>query len=172
MSRQDDRAARAVAQWRDQMPDLPVEAMEVFGRLREIALRLGRDLSGPVHAAHGLDGGEFDVLATLRRAGPPFALTPTALTDALMLSSGGMTARLDRLEIAGLVRRRPNPADRRGTLVELTEPGRTLIEGAVRAGAAAQTDVFSRLPPADRAQLARLLADLMAALPDPGASAG
>ena len=130
MSSQIDRAALAAAQWKRELPGLDVGAMEVIGRLNETAIVIGRDYLEPVFARHGLQRGEFDVLATLRRSGAPFALTPTDLYQATMLSSGGMTARLDKLEKAGLIARRPNPDDRRGTIVVLTEPGRKVTEAA------------------------------------------
>ena len=104
-----------VAQWRAERPDLDASSMVVMGRLQEAALVIARDRLNPLFARYGMQPGEFDVLATLRRGGAPFALTPTALYDALMMSSGGMTARIDRLQKAGWVERRPNPADGRGT---------------------------------------------------------
>ncbi len=142
-------------------------AMEVIGRLSELALVIDRDHLTPVIAGFGLQAGEFDVLAALRRSGAPYELTPTQLYDVTMMSSGGMTARLDRLEKAGYIERRPNPADRRGTLVALTEEGRTLIERALPAHAENETRVLSALAPDESAELGRLMRKLLAGLRPP-----
>ncbi|CCG41392.1 MarR family winged helix-turn-helix transcriptional regulator [Magnetospirillum molischianum] len=123
-----DRAAVAASQWRRERPDIDPFPMEVLGRLTELTQILTRDHLNPLFARFGLQNGEFDVLATLRRSGTPYALTPTALYEAAMISSGGMTARIDRLEKAGLIERRKHPTDRRGTLVALTEKGKTAID--------------------------------------------
>ena len=109
-----DRADVAVEQWARERPDLRLLPMAIFGRLSEAAERVMREHMNPLFAAVGLQSGEFDVLATLRRSGEPYMLSPTQLYEATMISSGGMTDRLDRLERAGLVERRPNPKDRRG----------------------------------------------------------
>ncbi len=159
-----DRAAQAVAQWRAERPDLDASSMLVMGRLQEAALVIARDRLNPLFARYGMQPGEFDVLATLRRSGAPFALTPTALYDALMMSSGGMTARIDRLQKAGWVERRPNPADGRGTLVALTETGRALIDEAVVAHVGNQRAMLAALSAAEQAQLARLLDKVLAGL--------
>ncbi|GBH25593.1 hypothetical protein BvRS1_26420 [Burkholderia vietnamiensis] len=135
-----------------------------MGRLQEAALVIARDGLNPLFARYGLQPGEFDVLATLRRSGAPFALTPTALYDALMMSSGGMTARIDRLQKAGWVERRPNPADGRGTLVALTDAGRALIDEAVGAHVDNQRAMLAALSDAGQAQLAALLEKLLAGL--------
>ena len=106
-----DRAGFAVSQWAREMPEVDTSAMEIVGRLSELWLSIDRDHLAPMMRGFGLQGGEFDVIATLRRAGPPYALTPTQLYEAAMMSSGGMTARLDRLEKSGLIRRSPNPEE-------------------------------------------------------------
>ncbi|KIP18736.1 winged helix DNA-binding domain protein [Burkholderia sp. MSHR3999] len=146
--------------------------MLVMGRLQEAALAIGRDRLNPLFARYGMQPGEFDVLATLRRGGAPFALTPTALYDALMMSSGGMTARIDRLQKAGWVERRPNPADGRGTLVALTEAGRALIDEAVVAHVENQRAILDALSASEQAQLARLLGKLLAGLGEAGGGGG
>ena len=162
----DDRAARALAQWRRERPDLDCTPMLVFGRLPELAQRVARDHLAPVFRDFGLQPGEFDVLATLRRAGPPHALTPTALYDATMVTSGAMTGRLDRLEGAGLVRRDPDPADRRGTRVSLTQEGLALIDAAVAAHTANLHRLLAGLDEAERETLAGLLGKLLGSLPE------
>ena len=159
-----DRAAFAVSQWAREMPDLDTKAMEIIGRMSELWLVIDRDHLAPVMAEFGLQGGEFDVIAALRRSGAPYELTPTQLYEVTMMSSGGMTARLDRLEKAGLVERRPNPDDRRGTLVGLTDAGRTLIERALRAHAANETRILSALSPEEQDQLGTLMKKLLVSL--------
>src|ERR1700757_4353288 len=121
----------AAAQWARERPDLRTLPMTLFGRLNEAAERVMREHVSPLFAEAGLQPGEFDVLATLRRAGEPFMLSPTRLYEATMISSGGMTDRLDRLERAGLVERRPDPKDRRGKLIALTDAGRCLIDETI-----------------------------------------
>src|SRR5262245_39110731 len=102
-----DDVDRIVAQWAVERPELQTEAMAVFGRIYRIARNVG-DRQEVVYARHGINRGEFDVLATLRRAGHPYALSPTALCESMMLTSGGMTGRLDRLQRRGLIERAPN----------------------------------------------------------------
>ena len=158
---QDD-VDRIVAQWAIERPDLQTEAMAVFGRIYRIARNVG-DRQESVYAEYGISRGEFDLLATLRRAGEPYQLTPTALCDTMMLTSGGMTGRIDRLEQRGLVRRSQHPSDRRALVITLTEHGKAVVEEAVGAGLSAQREVLERLPARSRAQLATLLRDLLAA---------
>ncbi|MDA0665064.1 MAG: MarR family transcriptional regulator [Proteobacteria bacterium] len=156
-----DRAARAVAQWQAEFPDWNIRPMEMLGRLRESAAVITRDHMVPVFAQFGLQDGEFDVLAALRRSGAPYELTPTNLFEITMMSSGGMTARLDRLERMGLVARRPNPADRRGTLVRLTEAGIELIERALPAHMANQMKLTDCLTDSELGTLSTLLNKLL-----------
>lgn len=161
-----DRATRAAEQWARERPDLDTGSMVLLGRLGEAALVIARDRLNPAFAAFGLQPGEFDVLATLRRSGAPYALTPTGLYEAAMISSGSMTNRIDRLEKAGLVERRPNPADKRGTLVALTAEGLALIESAVETHVANQQAIVSGLLESERKQLSELLGKLIASLGD------
>jgi DNA-binding MarR family transcriptional regulator len=153
----------AAGQWAKEMPMLETGPMVLLGRLAEVALVVGRDRLNPVFARFGLQPGEFDVLATLRRSGAPFALTPTDLYEAAMISSGSMTNRLDRLEKAGFVERRPNPADKRGTLVALTSEGLDVIEKAVVAHVANQHAILEGLGKEEQAALSALLEKLLAA---------
>jgi len=133
----EDTVERLVAKWNRELPELPTSAMATIGRLLRAAALIERKLASPL-AELGLNGGEFDVLATLRRSGAPYRLTPTTLAQNLMLSSGAMTNRLDRLEARALIRRLPDPDDRRGTLIELTSAGRELVESAVATHAATE----------------------------------
>ncbi|UGT61533.1 MarR family winged helix-turn-helix transcriptional regulator [Nocardia asteroides] len=151
------------AQWRRERPDLDLAAMAIIGRLSRVAAVLAREIE-VVFTAHGLQRGEFDVLAALRRSGEPFALNPSALADTLMLSRAGMTGRLDRLEQAGLVRRGADAADRRAIKVALTEQGRALVDRAVRAHTENETRLLAVLPAADRRELDRIARALLAGL--------
>ncbi|HWE73763.1 MAG TPA: MarR family transcriptional regulator [Stellaceae bacterium] len=159
-----DRADTAVAQWRRERPDLPSLPMALLGRLSEAAERVMRDHLNPLFAASGLQPGEFDVLATLRRAGDPYMLSPTQLYEALMISSGGMTARLDRLERAGLTERHPDPNDRRGKLIALTAQGRALVDATLTKHVANEENILAALSAADQEKLNQLLKKLIAAL--------
>jgi DNA-binding MarR family transcriptional regulator len=155
-----DHVDSIIAQWRRERPDLDPSPMGVIGRISRAERTLGRSLEA-VFTQFGLNRGEFDVLATLRRSGPPFRLTPTGLFTDLMLSSGAMTNRLDRLEQAGLIVRTPDPADRRGILVGLTDHGRALVDAAVAAHLENEHRLLAALTLAEREQLAHLLRKLL-----------
>ena len=159
-----DRADVAIQQWTHERPDLPSLPMAVLGRLFEAAERVMRDHVNPLFADTGLQSGEFDVLATLRRSGDPYMLSPTRLYEAAMISSGGMTNRLDRLERAGLVERRPDPGDRRGKLIALTEAGRRVIDELIGRHVANEERLLSVLTPAEQKKLNALLRKLIAGL--------
>ncbi|ESX22972.1 MULTISPECIES: MarR family transcriptional regulator [unclassified Mesorhizobium] len=156
-----DRAAKAVEQWKRERPDLEVSPMLVLGRLNEASSLIARERLAPLFARFGLQAGEFDVLATLRRSGQPYALTPTALYEATMVTSGAMTNRLDRLEKAGLILRGPHPNDRRGIVVQLTEKGLALIDEAVTAHVANEHEILAGLTGTERGALAQLLGKLI-----------
>ncbi|MDR8013549.1 MarR family winged helix-turn-helix transcriptional regulator [Ectopseudomonas guguanensis] len=159
-----DRAQLAAEQWQRQRPDLDAQAMAVIGRLGELSQVISRDHLLPFFAAHGLQAGEFDLLATLRRAGEPYALMPTALYESAMISSGGMTSRIDRLEKAGLIERRKHPSDRRGVLVALTPAGFELIDGMLAAHVANLQRVLSGLTVDEQRALHELTGKLLAGL--------
>ena len=139
--------------------------MELIGRIGEATQLIRTDHLEPLFARHGLQTGSFDVLATLRRAGKNadglYALTPSQMYDSTMISSGGMTNRLDRLEKAGLIARHPNPNDRRGTIVALTEEGLALVEKVLEAHLANETRVVAALSRAEQEQLNVLMAKLL-----------
>ncbi|MEU5408645.1 MarR family winged helix-turn-helix transcriptional regulator [Nocardia asteroides] len=143
------------AQWRRERPDLDLAAMAVFGRLGRLTAVATARIEA-VFTAHGLQRGEFDVLAALRRSGDPCELNPSVLADTLMLSRAGMTGRIDRLESAGLVRRIADPGDRRAVRVALTPAGRELVDVVVAAHTENETRMLSVLEPADRAALDRI----------------
>jgi DNA-binding MarR family transcriptional regulator len=155
------RAARAVEQWRKERPDLDVRPMALIGRLSEASQAISRGRLAPLFASFGLQQGEFDVLATLRRSGAPYALTPTALYEATMVTSGAMTARLDRLEKTGFIARAPHPEDRRGVLVQLTDKGRKLIDEAVTAHVENEHRILAGLTIAEQETLIELLEKLI-----------
>ncbi|TPL81909.1 MarR family transcriptional regulator [Mesorhizobium sp. B2-3-12] len=156
-----DRAGKAIEQWQRERPDLDVSPMAVIGRLNEVSSLIARERLAPLFARFGLQAGEFDVLATLRRSGSPYALTPTALYEATMVTSGAMTNRLDRLEASGLILRGPHPNDRRGIVVRLTEKGLALIDEAVTAHVANEHEVLGGLTPTERETLSHLLEKLI-----------
>ncbi|GIG61969.1 MarR family transcriptional regulator [Longispora fulva] len=156
----EDAVDRIVAQWRAERPDLETGAMAVFGRIYRIARLMG-DRMEAVYQGYGIGRGDFDVLSTLRRSGEPYTLSPKELTATLMLTSGGMTGRLDRLERAGLVGRAPDPDDRRGLRISLTAAGLGVIEAAVGAGLDAQREVLAVLDTKDQEYLADVLRTLM-----------
>jgi DNA-binding MarR family transcriptional regulator len=149
--------------WRRERPDVDVSALVLLGRLfRAVALadaRLGEGLAG-----RDLQPGWFDLLAALRRAGAPYELNPTQLMRATMLSSGGMTKRLDRLVDAGFVERRPDPNDRRGTLVRLTERGRETIDEALPVHVANEERLLAHLTETERKRLDALLRKFLSGL--------
>ncbi|WP_436527540.1 MarR family winged helix-turn-helix transcriptional regulator [Actinoplanes sp. HUAS TT8] len=155
-----DGVDRILAQWATERPDLQTTAMGVFGRIQRIA-RIAGDTQERAYATYGIGRPEFDVLATLRRSGPPYQLSPGALAASMMLSTGGTTARLDRLEKAGLVARSPDPSDRRAILVHLTDQGRTVADQAVTAGLAEQQRLLAHLSPTQQSQLDDLLRALL-----------
>lgn len=156
-----DRAAKAIEQWNRERPDLDVSPMAVLGRLNEASSLIARERLAPLFARFGLQSGEFDVLATLRRSGSPYALTPTDLYEATMVTSGAMTARLDRLQASGLIIRGPHPNDRRGIVVQLTDKGFALIEEALAAHVANEHEILSGLTHQEQDTLSRLLEKLI-----------
>jgi DNA-binding MarR family transcriptional regulator len=158
----EDHVARVQAQWRRALPDIDMEGARILGRARRVTL-LSRDEIEAVFARHGVDAGEFDVIATLRRSGAPYALRPTELYQSLMISSGGLTDRLMRLGKRGLVRRRPSEEDGRSTLVELTAKGRAVAEAALREDMVIENAMIASLDKAERAELTRLLQKLAVA---------
>ena len=149
-----------VTAWRHQRPDLDVAPLQVLSRVSRLARHLDIARRG-AFAAHGLESWEFDVLSALRRAGPPFQLTPGALLRATLVTSGTMTNRIDRLAEAGLVSREPDPRDRRGVLVTLSTRGRDEVDAAFTDLLDREQALLSRLGPQQRDQLAGLLRTLL-----------
>ncbi|GAB3051267.1 MarR family transcriptional regulator [Intrasporangium mesophilum] len=158
-----DHVQHVVDQWATERPDLDASPILVIGRLHRVALALTAELV-PVYNAHGLGEGDFDVLATLRRSGAPYELTPTELMEQTMVTSGAVTKRLDRLEGAGLVERRISEGDRRSRIVGLTSTGRDLIDAAMADHLANERRLLESLTASERRTLATLLAKLGAGL--------
>jgi DNA-binding MarR family transcriptional regulator len=149
-----------MASWRRERPDLDLDAMGTILRITQLmntALRSAETLFEP----HGITIGEFDVLAALRRGGAGTVLTPTTLARVAMISPAGMTNRLNRLEAAGLIVRRADPDDRRGSLVELTPIGHAIADRAVEDLVTAENELFRELSASERHRLDRLLDKLI-----------
>lgn len=166
MAKPSDHVDHILAQWRRERPDLNVAPLGLMGRLLRAADLADSTLADGI-AAFDLQPGWFDLMAALRRAGTPFELNPTQLMRETLISSGGMTKRLDRLVEAGLVERRPDPNDRRGTLVRLTPQGLTKIDKALGAHVANEDRILASLSPADRKTLDGLLRTLLGDLEKP-----
>jgi DNA-binding MarR family transcriptional regulator len=152
-----------IGQWRAARPDLDPSPIGVIGRISRLARELEARLE-PVYREHGLEAGWHDVLATLRRSGPPYALRPSDLTGTLMLTSSGTTKRLDKLEEAGLIARGPDPNDRRAILITLTPKGKDLIDGVTAAHLANEASLLEGLSGAEQRDLAALLRKLLVSL--------
>ena len=153
-----------IEQWRRERPELDHSPIGVVGRISRLARELEQRLE-PIYREHGLEPGWHDVLATLRRSGPPYQLRPSELTGTLMLTSSGTTKRLDRLERAGLIERAPDPQDRRGVLIGLTAKGREIIDATTGAHLENERRLLAALSAAEREQLAGLLRKLQLGIP-------
>jgi DNA-binding MarR family transcriptional regulator len=143
-------------QWAGERPELDTSALRLSARVVRLERFLSRRIQADLDDV-GLNEGEVNVLAALRRAGPPYELTPTELYQGLLVSSGAMTNRIDRLERAGLVRRIPDDTDRRRTRVALTDRGRETIDEAMDAHLRGLEELLGFLPRDDRDALERLL---------------
>lgn len=151
-----DHVDEIVSQWRRERPDVDVSGMEVIGRLTRVVGEI-RPRLNEVFARHDLESWEFDMLATLVRTGSPHQLTPGQLLDAMMITSGAMTNRIDRLVQRGYVQRAKNPNDGRQVLVTLTDAGRDKVDAALAEHAANELSMLETLDAAQRAQLIELL---------------
>lgn len=155
-----DEVDRIVAAWRTERPDLDVAPLEVLSRVSRLARRLARARSA-AFAEHGLEDWEFDVLAALRRAGPPYELSPGQLGTQNLVSSGTMTHRVDRLAERSLVRRTRDPHDRRGVIVQLTTSGCEQVDAALASLLARERVLLAELSPHDTDVLTGLLRRLV-----------
>lgn len=156
-----DRVEDFIAQWGRVRPDLDVAPMAVVGRLSRAGELLGPAIRANFRT-HGLQSGEFDTLATLRRAGEPYTLTPGQLSRTSMVTGAAMTNRLQRLEDRGLLERSTDPTNRRSVRVRLTEAGLALVDEAVVSHLATERELLDRaLTAREQRQLAALLARLL-----------
>jgi DNA-binding MarR family transcriptional regulator len=158
-----DTTDRQLTGWEGARPDLEVEVLQVTARLSRVGAHLARRQEA-VFGRFGLGRGEVGALSALRIAGPPFRLSPTHLAKGLMLSSAGITSRIDKLERRGLVRRLADPNDRRGVLVELTDEGVEVVDEAVAALTVSDRQLIERLDPEEIAQLEAILRKLLGGL--------
>lgn len=158
-----DAVDRILDQWARERPDLDVSPMGVIGRISRIERLLDPRLVS-VFREFGLERWSFDVLASLRRSGPPYELSPTQLFSSLMLTSGAITYRIDELLKKGFVERTPDPEDRRGQRVRLTKLGHETIDKAVAAHVQNESRILGCLSPKDRDWLASLLHQLLMGL--------
>lgn len=155
-----DEVDRIILAWHEQRPDVDTSPMKIFSRIS----RLDRFLSlerRRAFAQHQLEEWEFDVLSSLRRGGVDSALSPGALMSELLVSSGTMTNRIDRLEAKGLVKRQPDPNDRRGVLVVLTAKGRESVDSAIQTLVDCEATMLGDLSPQERDTLTDLLRTLL-----------
>lgn len=155
-----DHVDKILKQWGNERPDLHIAPMGTIGRIKRINQHLMRGME-KTWSAHGLNRASFDVLATLRRAGAPYALSPGDLMASTMVTSGTMTHRIDQLEKSGLVKRIRNPNDGRGFLVSLSPQGIKLIDEVVTAHVETQAKLVAILNDEQRAQLDDLLRRLL-----------
>jgi DNA-binding MarR family transcriptional regulator len=155
-----DEVDRIVAAWRRERPDLDVTPLEVLSRVGRLARHLDRARRA-AFAEHGLETWEFDVLSALRRAGPPYQLSPGQLGTQTLVTSGTMTNRIDRLTGKGCVQRHPDASDRRGVLVRLTPTGRDLVDGTLADLLGREQVLLAGLSESEQADLARLLRTLV-----------
>jgi DNA-binding MarR family transcriptional regulator len=169
-----DEIDRIVAEWKQVRPDLDVSPTHTLQRITRLGILQAASFAR-VFAPYGVTFGEYLVLAALRRAGPPYRMNPTKLFNSVILSSGAMTNRLDGLEEMGLVERLPDPTDRRGRLVGLTDKGRELVDSAVADHLENEQGLLAALDAGEREQLAGLLRKLLLSEPfrelDPAAEA-
>ena len=156
MSQDQDHVDRVQAQWRAERPEIDTSPMGIIARLHRIADALRGELL-TLYREHGLGEGEFDILATLRRSGAPFELTPSELAQQTMVTTGAVSKRLDRLETAGLVTRRENLEDARGRVVALTPQGRDTIDRAYEAHMRNEARLLDHFSAAERERLRGLL---------------
>ncbi|MCK9900090.1 MarR family transcriptional regulator [Frankia sp. Cpl3] len=157
-----DQIDDVVEHWQRERPDLDISALGTFARMKVFVTALGS--KGDPLEQYGLTSGDFEVLAALRAVGPPCVLIPSQLSEKLMMSRAGITNRLDRLEDAGLVERRLDPADRRSFRVGLTERGRVIIDAAFTEQVTRFARLAAHLTPEQRQHLDDALRTLLGAL--------
>ena len=160
-----DEVDRIVEAWRRERPELDVEPLQVLSRVSRLARHL--DLARKqAFAASALESWEFDVLSALRRAGKPYELSPKALLQQTLVSSGTMTNRIDRLTTRGLVERRTDPNDGRSIRVRMTDEGRVRVDRAIDELMVSEAALLQQLSRLDQEKLAGLLRTLSADFDD------
>lgn len=152
-----------VSAWATVRPEVDASPLEILSRISRISRRLDQARAA-VFTDHRLDGWEFDVMSALRRAGEPFELSPGALVQQTLVTSGTMTNRVDRLEKRGYVSRQPSPSDRRGVLVRLTPAGLSAVDAAFDALLQHERRLLSGMSDQTRADLVASLRVLMSAV--------
>jgi DNA-binding MarR family transcriptional regulator len=150
-------------QWARERPELDCSPMGVIGRISQLQREVHL-AQRATFARHGLDAPSFDVLAALRRAGPPYQLTPTGLMRTALVTSGAITQRLDRLAERGLITRERSPADGRAVVVSLTAAGSAALDEALPDHLATERALLEGLTDEDRERLAELLRRFLVAL--------
>jgi DNA-binding MarR family transcriptional regulator len=155
-----DHVDRVIEMWAREAPELDLSCVAVIARLGRVRAYVDRSLE-ELLSRHGLTRQSWDVLASLRRVGAPYRLSPTELNQVVMRTSGAVTHTLHGLEYAGLVRRVPNPEDKRGLLVELTDEGRELLGRVSPKHLDNERRMLSVLTPAEQQTLASLLRTLL-----------
>ncbi|MEW2140106.1 MarR family transcriptional regulator [Streptomyces sp. NPDC005409] len=163
MEPEHDEIAAIAAQWERERPDLDATPMLVIGRLFRLTDALDRRLRPPFAAA-GLGNGDFDVLAALRRAGAPYTLSAGELSRTVLVTTGAVTKRVDRLRARGLVDRAVADADSRGRLITLTPEGVALTDRLIAVHLDNQRRLLAGLGDDERTHLAHLLGQLAATL--------
>lgn len=162
----EDRVDRVIEEWRNRRPDLDFSPLEIVSRVLRAAHYLQANLDG-IAAAYGLSHtGDLEVLTNLDRAGPPYERTPSELAELQLVTTGGMTVRLNRLQRAGLIERRPNPRDGRGVLVRLTPLGQRLVDDALKTVIQTQANDVGGVDASKRDLLAGLLREMLLTLGD------
>ncbi|WP_104403202.1 MarR family winged helix-turn-helix transcriptional regulator [Vibrio penaeicida] len=157
-----DKVDTILRQWQEQRPDLDTSSMAILGRIGQLRGHIAPKLN-KTFAEFGLNSGEFDVLMTLRRSGEPYTLCPHNLLQSMMLTSGAMTNRIDKLESKNLVVRSADPNDRRGVQVSLTEEGLKLANTALEAHVNNSESLLTSLNKDEREALSALLSKLLSA---------
>lgn len=147
-------------EWRRERPDLDPAPFAIFGRIWRLSANLSSQISEWL-APLGLNFESFSLIVTLRRSGAPYELSPTALYRESLISSGAITNRIDRVEALGLVKRLPDPEDRRGTIVRLTPKGRVLADRAIELHFRSLAECLSEITSTDRHTLAALMSKLL-----------
>ena len=161
-----DKVDNIIEQWHRERSDLDVTSMGIVGRFKRITQCLSTEMA-KTFSEHGLTPASFDVLATLRRSGPPYALSPSDLIGSMMVTSGTMTNRIDQLSKAGLIERIHNPNDGRSVIVSLTKKGFAVIDSMLAQHVATQDRLTSGLSADEGKKLNTLLRKFLLSLEEP-----